>query len=119
MVRVGLFETNWSITMSRTIGFSSDYFLVSVPNKKFAWERANPAPRNSTPEKRKAYWAKQKAAYAKAREECLAGQAKLKAAGLPTQRRFQYEETAKKYAAEILRDHGVEMEVCKACDMYL
>jgi hypothetical protein len=103
--------------MARSIITSPEYFLVSVPNKKYAWENANPAPRKATLEARQKYWAKQKAAWAKATDDCKAAREKLKAAGLPTERRFQYEETAKKYAAEIMRDHGVEVEVCRAFDM--
>lgn len=99
-----------------------EFWCVYVPTptlRMIAWENKNRPKKLGTPTTNQKYWAKQKAAREKARNEYRADYDRLKEFGLHKERRFQYEETARKYAAEIERDHGVKMECNKGCDLYL
>lgn len=105
--------------MSITSG--PEYFSVHLNTptlRMIKWRNANPAKIPGTPARNKRYWAKQKAAAAEARAAYDKEFAILKEAGLHRSRRFQYEETANRYIAEIERDYGVKLEVSKAFDLY-
>lgn len=119
MVRDGLFEIV-EMTMSITIG--DEYFAVHIETptlKMIRWRNEHPVKIPGTKKSNEVYWAKQRAANAAAREKYTRDYATLKAAGLHEERRFQYEETAKKWAAQVEAETGVKVEVSKQCDLYL
>ena len=103
-----------------SITISDEYFAVHLETptlKMLEWSNRNPPKVPGTKKSNELYWAKQKVAREAARINYEKDRATLKALGLHKERRFQYEETAKKWAAQIERDTGVKMRVSKQFDM--
>lgn len=105
-----------------SITTSDEYFAVHLNtpvHRMLMWENANRPKYPGTPATNQKYWAKQKAARAQAREDYRREYETLKAVGLDKERRFQYEETAKKWAAQIEAETGVKVLVSRQCDLFL
>jgi hypothetical protein len=101
---------------------SDAYFLASITSRtvrRLRWDKANPAKYGQSLEANRKYWDKQKAAYADLDKQYRADLEKLKAVDLHKERRFNYKETADRYAAEIERDYGVKLNVCETSDLDL
>lgn len=95
-----------------TISTSAEYFTVApiwTYTLEMQWRKKNPK-------------ASIKERVAKKREieaERKLRVAKIIEAGYPKERKFQYEEVANRYAAEVERETGVKMAVEKGFDLYL
>ena len=97
---------------------SKDYWFVNQISPtilNYRWEKKNPRPVGASKERREAYWAKQKAAWAENKRVFDEGRVKLKAVGYGKQRDFPVtqEKKARAYAAMVTKQTGVEMEVNK------
>lgn len=99
---------------------SDTYFLASIPSRavrRLRWDKTNPASYGQSLEANRKYWDKQKTAYAELDQQYRADLEKLKAVDLHKERRFNYRETADRYAVEIERDYGVKLNVCEVADL--